>query len=307
MTSRSVTVANRLGLHARAAARFVHVASRFRSQIRVTKGSQTMDGKSIMGILLLAAAAGTTLTVSADGARRAGGHRRALRVHRNRVRRGHVQRLSGIGVSPGVGAGRAVLLIQRAQVLRFSISSLRIRAEIARLEDARRRSAEQLHRIQARLPGGDLGALFEAQRLMLDDPMLLPRAASIVERTARQLRVGAPAGIRPPRRHIRRGRRSVPERAQGRPGGCRRAAPHEPHAGRRGFSRCARTLRVPLRARGRRAAAIDCRAARLEQVSGLHYRTPGAGRITRRFSRGRCTCRPSSACTTPRKESLQVR
>jgi phosphocarrier protein HPr len=65
--SQSVTVANRLGLHARAAARFVHLASGFQSHIRVTKGSQTMDGKSIMGILLLAAATGTVLTISADG------------------------------------------------------------------------------------------------------------------------------------------------------------------------------------------------------------------------------------------------
>ncbi len=67
MVSHSVTVANSLGLHARAAARFVHLASRFQSQIRVTRGSQTMDGKSIMGILLLAAATGTVLSVSADG------------------------------------------------------------------------------------------------------------------------------------------------------------------------------------------------------------------------------------------------
>ena len=62
-----MTVTNRLGLHARAAARFVHLASRFQAQVRVTRGSQTMDGKSIMGILLLAAAAGTALTVSAEG------------------------------------------------------------------------------------------------------------------------------------------------------------------------------------------------------------------------------------------------
>ena len=67
MTSRSVTVANRLGLHARAAARFVHLASRFQAQVRVSRGSHTMDGKSIMGILLLAAATGSVLTVSADG------------------------------------------------------------------------------------------------------------------------------------------------------------------------------------------------------------------------------------------------
>jgi phosphotransferase system HPr (HPr) family protein len=67
MLSRSVTVANKLGLHARAAAQFVHLASRFQSHVKVSRGSQTMDGKSIMGILLLAAATGTVLNVSTDG------------------------------------------------------------------------------------------------------------------------------------------------------------------------------------------------------------------------------------------------
>jgi len=67
MTTRSVTVVNQLGLHARAAARFVHLATRFESQIQVGRDSKVMDGKSIMGILLLAAARGTTITVTADG------------------------------------------------------------------------------------------------------------------------------------------------------------------------------------------------------------------------------------------------
>jgi phosphotransferase system HPr (HPr) family protein len=67
VTSRSVTVVNPLGLHARAAARFVHLATRFDSQVRVGRESKVMDGKSIMGILLLAAARGTSLTISADG------------------------------------------------------------------------------------------------------------------------------------------------------------------------------------------------------------------------------------------------
>ena len=67
MTTRSVVVTNALGLHARAAARFVHLATRFASQIRVGRDSKVMDGKSIMGILLLAAARGTTLTISAEG------------------------------------------------------------------------------------------------------------------------------------------------------------------------------------------------------------------------------------------------
>jgi phosphocarrier protein HPr len=67
MVTRSVEVTNALGLHARAAARFVHLATRFSSQIRVSRDSKVMDGKSIMGILLLAAARGTKLTISADG------------------------------------------------------------------------------------------------------------------------------------------------------------------------------------------------------------------------------------------------
>ena len=68
MIERSVTVVNELGLHARAAARFVHLATRFDSQIRVGRNTRVMDGKSILGILLLAAARGTTITISAQGA-----------------------------------------------------------------------------------------------------------------------------------------------------------------------------------------------------------------------------------------------
>ena len=98
-----------------------------------------------------------------------------------------MQRLNGIGVSSGVGAGRAVILIQRTQVLRFSIPAPAIDGELQRMERARVRSADQLDRIQARLPGHDLGALFEAQRLMLDDPMLLPAAAALI----REQRVNA--------------------------------------------------------------------------------------------------------------------
>ena len=67
MISRAVTVTNQLGLHARAAARFVHLAAKYESQIRVGRDARVMDGKSIMGILLLAAARGTTITITAEG------------------------------------------------------------------------------------------------------------------------------------------------------------------------------------------------------------------------------------------------
>jgi len=67
MTQREVEIRNRLGLHARAAARFVQSAARFRSRVSVSHGERTMDGKSILGILLLAASKGARLLLTADG------------------------------------------------------------------------------------------------------------------------------------------------------------------------------------------------------------------------------------------------
>jgi len=67
MTSRDVTVVNQLGMHARAAAKFVHLAAKFQAHIRVARDAREMDGKSIMGLLLLAAARGTTIRISAEG------------------------------------------------------------------------------------------------------------------------------------------------------------------------------------------------------------------------------------------------
>ena len=93
-----------------------------------------------------------------------------------------MQRLKGIGVSPGVVAGRAVVLIQRAHVLRYQIAPARVDGEIERLEESRARSRRQLLEIQEQLARRrpELSSLFDAQLLMLDDPMLLPRAAAMV-------------------------------------------------------------------------------------------------------------------------------
>jgi phosphocarrier protein HPr len=67
VTRREVRITNRLGLHARAAARFVHTASRFRSRVTAGRDGRVMDGKSILGILLLGASQGTTIEVTAEG------------------------------------------------------------------------------------------------------------------------------------------------------------------------------------------------------------------------------------------------
>jgi phosphocarrier protein HPr len=64
---RSFTIINALGLHARAAAQLVQVANRFRAEIHVEKDGMQVNGKSIMGVLTLAAAKGSAITVSVEG------------------------------------------------------------------------------------------------------------------------------------------------------------------------------------------------------------------------------------------------
>jgi phosphotransferase system enzyme I (PtsI) len=95
-----------------------------------------------------------------------------------------VERLSGIGVSPGVVVGRAVILTQRTEVMRFPIPADRVERELEALQRARELSKQQLHDIRARLtqgPASELAALFDAQLLMLDDQMLVGRADEIIK------------------------------------------------------------------------------------------------------------------------------
>lgn len=67
MLVKHITIVNKLGLHARAAAKLVHLASRFGSDIKLTKNDKTVNGKSIMGVMMLAASKGTDLEVSVSG------------------------------------------------------------------------------------------------------------------------------------------------------------------------------------------------------------------------------------------------
>ena len=67
MTEREVEIVNRLGLHARAAAKLVHVAGRFRSDVKLLKDGETVDGKSILGLLMLGAAQGERIRLRAEG------------------------------------------------------------------------------------------------------------------------------------------------------------------------------------------------------------------------------------------------
>lgn len=65
--SRELTILNKLGIHARPAAQFVKTASRFQCEVRVEKDGEEVDGKSIMGLMMLAAGHGSVILVTAEG------------------------------------------------------------------------------------------------------------------------------------------------------------------------------------------------------------------------------------------------
>ena len=64
---KEITIVNRLGLHARPAAMFVRIASRYRAEVWVGKEGEKVNGKSIMGLMMLAAGQGSTLNICCDG------------------------------------------------------------------------------------------------------------------------------------------------------------------------------------------------------------------------------------------------
>jgi phosphoenolpyruvate-protein phosphotransferase (PTS system enzyme I) len=92
-------------------------------------------------------------------------------------------RLNGLGVSPGIGIGKALVLRRGARDFRFRIPAARVDRELEALSDARQRSREQLQQIRERIAtsvGAEHAYLFDAQLLMLDDAMLIDRAADII-------------------------------------------------------------------------------------------------------------------------------
>ena len=110
-----------------------------------------------------------------------------------------MRRLSGTGVVGGIASGQAVLLVRRGRALRVPVAPARIGDEVVRLERARERSRQQIGAIRVQLsagPGAELAPLFDAQLLMLDDPLLVGRAPDVDSRGKGQRRVGRAAGVR---------------------------------------------------------------------------------------------------------------
>ena len=93
-------------------------------------------------------------------------------------------RIAGLSVSSGVAWGPAALMLQRHPAMRYGIAASHVERELGRLDEARDASVTQLRAIHDRVSqraGADLASLFEAQLLMLDDELLVPRARRIVQ------------------------------------------------------------------------------------------------------------------------------
>ena len=255
-----------------------------------------------MGLLLLAAAQGTSDHHQRRRRRRGRRDRGAARAGRARLRRG-TMRLKGLGVSPGVGIGtRAGAEAQHARAALPRAGGAGRRASSSGSTTRARDRASRSQHIKDRIAdsvGADHAYLFDAQLLMLDDPMLIERAAADHPRRAAQRRVGAAARAASEISALfDRGRGSLPARAQGRRRRRRRPAVHEP-ARRRRSDRSVHGTRRAAGARRRRDHAVGDRAARLVDGSRRSSPTPAAGPITPPSWRARCASRPSPACTTP--------
>ena len=102
MLEQQFTIVNKLGLHARASALLVKNAARFRAEIRIEREGVEVNGKSIMGIMMLAAAKGSSITLKVDGEDEQEALSASGGANHEWVRRGLITgKSSAIGASPG--------------------------------------------------------------------------------------------------------------------------------------------------------------------------------------------------------------
>jgi phosphotransferase system enzyme I (PtsI) len=199
MAEQTVTVTNTLGLHARAAAQLVRTANRFQSSIRLERldGSATADAKSILSVLMLAAAHGTSLQALAEGndeqeamtaivALFAGGFHEARQSQPQAVAAPKEMRWQGLGVSEGLVIGRVLRLHNGTRhVYRAHIDAADSERELRRYRAAARLARRQLLAVKARAEaqlGKDHAYIFDAHLLLLEDRKLTSQIENYIAR-----------------------------------------------------------------------------------------------------------------------------
>ena len=254
MPSRTVTVRNALGMHARAAARFVHAASAFRCRITVMRedrGDRHVDGKSILGLLLLAAARGVAIRITADGPDEAEAIDALCRLVDGGFGEGHDQDPRALRLARRrLGPGGPHAAAPPGHALRH-----RVRARRARAWPAGRGSRHQRRAAAGHSCPGAAAGRRRSRQLVRGAAAHAGRPAAGAARPdhrrvgSRERGVGARPRVRRVLRRLRRGGRRLPARAPRRRGGRGRPAPAQPAA--RGLAGHARA-RGPGRAGGPR-------------------------------------------------------
>ncbi len=194
MVERMLTVVGQLGLHARAAAKLVRVASQFQSTLKLQRvdNNQSADAKSILNVLMLAASAGTTLRAIADGPdedpaidaldhlfRNSFGEAKSIAAPEpvNSLRA--EVRWKGLGVSEGVVVGRVLRMHgNTTYVYRSKIEPGEIGRELERFREALRRARRELQGVKSRAEnelGKEHAYVFDAHLLLLEDAKLIAR------------------------------------------------------------------------------------------------------------------------------------
>ena len=294
--SRCLTIRNRRGLHARAAAKFVSLAERFGADVEVVKDGQSVPARSIMGLMMLGAGHRRVHRVARRGLGCQGSPRGVDRPHRVRLRRAGLsrcpfrerratsnapgswrravppappeRRLAGIAVSPGIAIGPVFGAAEpRAVVVRQKIAAADIAARDRPAGRRRAAIAQATAKLRARLgvlpedSQAEIAPLLDAYLQMVGPSRLLRGARRRIDRDAGQRRDrgdGRQRGDR--RRHPRHGRR--------------RRRPRRPQAPRR---RGARDRPPPACATSpapRSAALPACRKARCWSARGCARPTP---------------------------------
>src|SRR6185503_13019658 len=194
MVERMLTVVGQLGLHARAAAKLVRVASQFQSTLKLQRvdNDQSADAKSILNVLMLAASAGTNLRAIADGPDEDPAIDALDHLFRNSFGEAKIitapepvnslraeVRWKGLGVSEGVVVGRVLRMHgNTTYVYRSKIEPGEIGRELERFREALRRARRELQGVKSRAEnelGKEHAYVFDAHLLLLEDAKLIAR------------------------------------------------------------------------------------------------------------------------------------
>ena len=178
-----------MGLHARAAVKFVNLANRFGASVKIIKDGDEIDGKSILGILTLAATQGTTIRLVIVGKDEEAAMSALAELIANRFDeksdRMDMTRLRGIGVSAGdrrwarSSWPKRVVFTSRKEI----IADDQVPDEIKRLHQALDRTRDDLARVKESVRekmGSDSSLIFEAHLLILEDPTLVGSLEAVI-------------------------------------------------------------------------------------------------------------------------------